>query len=231
MDEENRHQDGEGVTTTANLSNILIGVLLIVVAFLAFNFFQGDNANSDENTSPTPTGYEITDQNISDNQDVMDAGDQMSEDENTYTVVEGDSLWKIAQNELNDGFLWTEIAKLNDIDATSAGTIEKGTKLFLPEVAGASDTNDDAAMDQSDDQMSEDEMVQDESGETKDQLYVVKEGDTLWSIAKEFYGDGNRWHEIFDLVDNSLSMYTARDGHMYPIIFQGNVLIVPAVAS
>jgi nucleoid-associated protein YgaU len=28
--------------------------------------------------------------------------------------------------------------------------------------------------------------------------YVVKSGDTLSKIAKEFYGDGNRWREIFD---------------------------------
>jgi nucleoid-associated protein YgaU len=28
--------------------------------------------------------------------------------------------------------------------------------------------------------------------------YVVKSGDTLSKIAKEFYGDGNRWQEIFE---------------------------------
>jgi nucleoid-associated protein YgaU len=28
--------------------------------------------------------------------------------------------------------------------------------------------------------------------------YVVKSGDTLSKIAKEFYGDGNRWREIFE---------------------------------
>jgi nucleoid-associated protein YgaU len=28
--------------------------------------------------------------------------------------------------------------------------------------------------------------------------YVVKSGDTLSKIAKEFYGDANRWREIFE---------------------------------
>lgn len=28
--------------------------------------------------------------------------------------------------------------------------------------------------------------------------YVVKSGDTLSKIAKELYGDGNRWREIFE---------------------------------
>lgn len=28
--------------------------------------------------------------------------------------------------------------------------------------------------------------------------YVVKSGDTLSKIAKDLYGDGNRWREIFE---------------------------------
>lgn len=32
--------------------------------------------------------------------------------------------------------------------------------------------------------------------------YIVNRGDTLWSIAKDFYGDGNLWHQI--AVDNQI---------------------------
>jgi nucleoid-associated protein YgaU len=32
----------------------------------------------------------------------------------------------------------------------------------------------------------------------KTMKYVVKSGDTLSKIAKELYGDGNRWREIFE---------------------------------
>lgn len=29
-------------------------------------------------------------------------------------------------------------------------------------------------------------------------LYTVRPGDSLWSIAQRFYNDGNRWHEIHE---------------------------------
>ncbi|MEG4960311.1 MULTISPECIES: LysM peptidoglycan-binding domain-containing protein [unclassified Microcoleus] len=29
------------------------------------------------------------------------------------------------------------------------------------------------------------------------QSYTVKEGDTLYGIAEQFYGDGNEWEQIY----------------------------------
>ena len=28
--------------------------------------------------------------------------------------------------------------------------------------------------------------------------YTVKKGDTLWSIARKYYGDGKKWRKIFE---------------------------------
>src|SRR5205823_2027100 len=28
--------------------------------------------------------------------------------------------------------------------------------------------------------------------------YTVRDGDSLWSIAQQFYGDGNQWNKIYD---------------------------------
>ena len=33
--------------------------------------------------------------------------------------------------------------------------------------------------------------------EEQAQTYTVEKGDTLWKIAKQFYGDGSRYPEIF----------------------------------
>lgn len=32
--------------------------------------------------------------------------------------------------------------------------------------------------------------------------YTVKAGDTLWTIAKKFLGNGNRWREIYEIPEN-----------------------------
>ena len=61
-------------------------------------------------------------------------------------------------------------------------------------------------------------------------MYTVQHGDTLWSIAEKFYGDGNDWKIIFDHADNNIGMYTSiTTGQQYPIIHTGNVLVIPNV--
>lgn len=48
----------------------------------------------------------------------------------SYTVVKGDHLWKIAVAAYGDGYKWVEIAKANEI--THANYIEVGQVLKLP---------------------------------------------------------------------------------------------------
>ena len=53
--------------------------------------------------------------------------------------------------------------------------------------------------------------------------YTVVSGDSLSKIAKKFFGNANRWHEIFD---------TNRDQISNPdMIRVGQVLKIPAAAS
>lgn len=48
----------------------------------------------------------------------------------TYTVQKGDTLWSIAQSQLGDPYLWTEIAKLNKLEHPSL--IHTGNTLTMP---------------------------------------------------------------------------------------------------
>lgn len=48
----------------------------------------------------------------------------------TYTVVKGDNLWKIAVRAYQDGYRWTEIAKVNNL--TYPNIIHPGNVLTLP---------------------------------------------------------------------------------------------------
>ncbi|HUC94632.1 MAG TPA: LysM peptidoglycan-binding domain-containing protein [Candidatus Saccharimonadales bacterium] len=48
----------------------------------------------------------------------------------TYTVVKGDSLWKIAVRAYGDGYKWVSIAKANKL--ANPGIIHSGNVLTLP---------------------------------------------------------------------------------------------------
>lgn len=50
--------------------------------------------------------------------------------------------------------------------------------------------------------------------------YTVKQGDTLWAIAKKYLGDGNRYTEIYNLNKNKISNPN--------LIYPGQILILPS---
>lgn len=43
-----------------------------------------------------------------------------------------------------------------------------------------------------------DELEVEEPSEAKVEYYIIEKGDTLWAVAKQFLGDGNRYPEIFE---------------------------------
>jgi nucleoid-associated protein YgaU len=95
----------------------------------------------------------------------------------TYTVQPGDTLWQIATDHLGDGSRFTEIAHLNygvaqaDGHAlTAAHWLTPGWQLTLPDDAAPADA--------------------------AEQTVVVEPGDTLWQIAQEHLGDGDRYPDI-----------------------------------
>jgi len=60
-------------------------------------------------------------------------GDTLStatEQPKSYTVIEGDSLWKIAVKEFNDGYAWVKIANVNKL--ANPDIINPGQVLTLP---------------------------------------------------------------------------------------------------
>ena len=67
-----------------------------------------------------------------------------------------------------------------------------------------------------------DETIETPSGPLS-QFHTVAKGDTLWAIAKEFYGDGNQYNVIFEANRPMLS----HPDKIYP----GQVLRIPPLAG
>lgn len=256
MNEEATTQNQTGQTDTATsdrsrMTSIFIGILLVLAAFLAYNFFQsdagtnnGNNQNNNQqatNTSPTtqPTG------NVTPGEGTP-ATPTEAIAANEYVVQQGDTLWSIAEKRLNDGFLWKEIAKANNISDSSQ--LKVGSKLVIPttgengdvaanqptatpttgQIAGANTTiTPTPTQGNSNTDDGQETPATGGPQEGQSQTYTVQRGDTLWSIAERFYGDGGRWREILNLKENNISYLTAANGNSYPLIHSGNVLVIP----
>lgn len=103
-----------------------------------------------------------------------------------YTVRRGDSLWKIAQEQLGEGTRYVEIVALNeDVLHGHPSFIVPGLALRLPGDAASA---------------LEEVGAEPRVAET----HVVERGDTLWEIAEDELGDGGRYPEIFEASREAL---------------------------
>ena len=106
----------------------------------------------------------------------------------TYTVKQGDSLWLIAT--LHNTTIH-ELARINNIDP--AGIIYPGQVLKLR----AASENQPTVV-------------------TPDDVYTVRQGDTLWAIAQALLGNGWKWPKIAEA--NGLTLpYTIYPGQKLKI--------------
>lgn len=118
----------------------------------------------------------------------------------TYTTKSGDTLWEIAQQFYGDGARWHEIYEANrEVLGDNPGTLFAGKTLTIPDL---------------------DQTGTPAPTPTSPQTYTTRPGDTLWSIAQHFYGDGNRWPEIYEANKAAIGA-DPRD------LFAGKVLTIP----
>ncbi len=153
------------IKSLEELVSMLLGLaIMVIVVALIFNFIQRSKG-----TVEIPGANDVT---LS--EEVIK---QKQEEENTYTVIKGDNLWKIAEKKYNDGYAWVKIAKENNIK--NASVLYVGQKLKMPVIEKTvSIENDIKKIEQGTD-------------------YKVIKGDNLWKIAVNAYGDGYKWTTIY----------------------------------
>jgi nucleoid-associated protein YgaU len=147
-------------------------VIVVVVGGLIFNYFQKSKGvvdipgSSDDITLTNET--------------------TISNKKGSYEVLLGDSLWKIADKKYGNGYAWTEIAKVNNLENPS--TLEAGQNLIIPEKVEVNGE--------------EFKLITSVIAENSVSIvigeeYQVVKGDSLWNIAVEAYGDGYQWPQIW----------------------------------
>lgn len=121
----------------------------------------------------------------------------------TYKVKEGDTLWSIAEEYFGSGFNAFDIAKANNLK--NPDLIEKNQTLIIPSVSPNKLTKGIIA------------ETKTEKVSLTQEKYTVKEGDSLWKIALEAYGDGYQWVKIasFNNIPNP------------DFLSPGRILIIP----
>ena len=132
----------------------------------------------------------------------------------TYVVQSGDSLWKIAQEQLGDPNRFADIARLNDGRQMPDGSVfhyseflRSGWVLVMPPDTGVHPGTGTAQADSAAHAgpagpavpAAADAANAANAATVAPVVYTVRNGDTLTSIAKAQLGDTNRWSEIFEL--------------------------------
>ena len=121
----------------------------------------------------------------------------------TYTVEEGDTLWKISGKFYGSGAFWQRIYEDNSSVITDPDKIYVGQMLTIYLT----------------DREKADESGNSEQTGMRGNYYTVQQGDTLWKIALKVYGKGWRWRKI----------YQANAGEIPEpqTIFEGQILFIP----
>lgn len=144
----------ELATNQSKVSMVLGALIILVIGILIFNFFNKPKSSLGpaQQTQATQTG------------------------ENKHTVKMGDTLFTIADKYYQNGYMYTEIAKANNL--TNADQIETGQVLEIPKISTAT------------------QNLGIGGGNTtiwgpriEGNTYTVIEGDWLSTIAGRAYGD------------------------------------------
>jgi len=88
------------------------------------------------------------------------------------TVKRGDTYWKFAREYLGHGSRWQELLEINP-GASDPRALPEGSEIFVPR-RGASPTGLTSSLNAS-------------------RAITVRPGDTLWSIARSYFGSGAAW--------------------------------------
>lgn len=186
----------EKIKKSESTISMLLGVVVVVVvSILLVKYFKGLSGkikNQEENI----------DTEISDELGELSGEETIGKKlPGKYTVILGDSLWKISIKFYGEGYNWVDISRENEL--VNPNILIAGQELIIPNVSEKKEIGD---------------VVKPKSlVSIEGNNYVIEKGDSLWNISVRAYLDGYKWVEIAKA--NNLSNPN--------LIHPGNQLIIP----
>ncbi|MBN1870972.1 MAG: LysM peptidoglycan-binding domain-containing protein [Candidatus Omnitrophica bacterium] len=114
-----------------------------------------------------------------------------------YVVQEGDTLKKIAAEQLGGIHRWQYLYEFNKDRINDPDLLQPGTVLVIPiEQEGQGKSAKATAVSP---QAPRPRISSEEQAPKETYTYTIMKNDSLWKIAKKQLGDGNRWKEIYEL--------------------------------
>lgn len=159
-----------------------VTVMIITISlFISVLLNQKSVGKITNEAASTQVGFDYSDPTIDKiNKENIKLKNSQKNETSTYIAQPGDSSWKIAEKFLGSGHRYVEIEKLNNFK--HGESLEIGQVILVDSELVVDDEN---AMFKDKEEISE--------------IYIVKQGDSLWNIASEYYSDPFVWSQIYEL--------------------------------
>lgn len=216
----------------SKVSTLLGAMVLVIAGFLFYSYyFETKNPHqsfpevefSDQNViTNLNDGALVSDSNAANQSGQIGGGTSVSK----YKVESGDSLWKIAVKKYNDGYRWSEIAKVNKLKnpgllavGQELDLMENQNQAIVPEAPAKTEVARSGSA--SNVKPAAQSVLADVSGGSSvtNGVYTVVKNDSLWKIAEKQYKDGHAWVKIWEA--NKVKVGNP------DIIFTGSQIAIP----
>ena len=120
------------------------------------------------------------------------------QDEIIHKVVSSDSLAKLSKEYYGDETKWKYIYEANKNKIRNPNVLYIGLELLIPDITVLEKRDDDMFYENLSGREPDEEVF------TTTGTHIVRHGDTLFSIARKYYGDTAMWDKIYDANEDTI---------------------------
>ncbi len=119
-----------------------------------------------------------------------------------HKVVSSDNLVELSKKYYGDGTKWRRIHEANKDKIPNPDVLYTGLELLIPEVTVSEKRDDDIAYRSLPERESDEEVFT--TTTSTPGTHTISPGDTLYSLARKYYGDSAMWVKIYDANEDNI---------------------------